>query len=599
MTSYSSKDIRTLKPMDQIRLNPGMWIGPTDDPHHLIEECLDNALDEAQGGHVKIIAVMIDTKNNIYSVIDDGRGIPISDKTPIKISTELFSGAKFQDEKTAYEIASGLHGVGLVAVNALSETYKIEIYKDSRHAVYNFKNGKLKHSKIDEFEGEKPFSSKIEFSPSEKIFSSVIPNLTRIKRRLMTASAEMNNGVTFILNVDGNKEIIKLDLVSHFKQTCSLSEESNGIVYLKSFNKPEKFYAMFAYDTKGSVAPKAFSSVNLLPVDGGGTHINMFYEIVRDLFNAKAKKLGYNFQPQDCLIGLRVYLMLSLIEPKFGGQTKDKLINQKATLVVFINQLKLALTNYFNENQEYLEDLLTLFQDYRRSLDSKKMKSNNGGKRVSTKFSKLKDCTSKNGEIFIVEGDSAGGGFVQCRNSRMHAIFPLRGKIPSAANWSIDRLLKHKEVGELIRALGTGYGPDFNIADLKYGKIIITADADFDGLHICCLAIMVFAKVVPEIIKAGKLYYVDTPLWCINESKHFIPLWTDQEVEDARNNNRILTRYKGLGEFNADQLKVVTLDPQTRKLVQIQYSNNMDKINRLFSVPEEKRKMISEENYSI
>ncbi len=597
MSNYSSKDIRIIKEMDHVKMNPTMYIGDTSEPHHLIEECLDNALDEAQEGHVKIIAVVLDTKNNIYSIMDDGRGIPISDNTPITISTKLFSGAKFQDKKTAYKISCGLHGIGLIATNALSKKFKIEIYRNDKYAIYNFINGKLKSSKINKFEGEKPFSTKIEFTPDDEIFTDLIPDINRIRRRLMTASAEMNHGIIFVLNIDDKQEIIKLDLLNHFKQTCSI--ETEPIVYLKSSNKIEKFNVMFSYTIKGSVAPKAFSSVNLLPVDGGGTHINLFYEIIKDLFNIKAKKLKYNFQPQDCLIGLRAYLMLNLIKPKLGGQIKDKLLNEKSDFEIFKKQLKLNIEDYFNKNQDYLEELLSLFQDYRMKLDSKKFKNNDNSKRISTKFTKLKDCTSKHGELFIVEGDSAAGGFVQCRSPLMHAIFPLRGKIPSAANWTIDRLLDHKEVGELIRALGTGVGPDFNIKDLKYEKIIITADADPDGLHICCLAIMVFAKVVPDIIKAGKLYYVDTPLWCINEPKHFIPLWSDLEIADARNNNRKLTRIKGLGEFNPDQLKVVTLDPNHRKLVQIQYSNNMDKVYKLFSIPEERRNLITEQDYII
>ena len=199
--SYTAEDIRKLEPMEQIQISPGMWIGPTDDPHHLVEEALDNALDEAQGGHVTIIAVKIDTKNHVCSIIDNGRGIPISKNVPIIISTELFSGAKFQDNKSAYEIASGLHGVGLVCANALSDHYSVEIYRNDKHALFNFQKGKLKKKSIKQYKGAVPFSTKIEFKPSKKIFDNLVPDLNRIKKRLQIASAEMQN-VTFALIVD-------------------------------------------------------------------------------------------------------------------------------------------------------------------------------------------------------------------------------------------------------------------------------------------------------------------------------------------------------------------------------------------------------------
>lgn len=586
---YTSKDIRTLHPMEQIKLAPGMWIGTTETPVHLVEECLDNALDEALGGHTTIIAVSINTKNNVYAVLDNGRGIPISDNTPVKISTELFSGAKFQDKKTAYEIASGLHGVGLVAVNALSDMYTVEIYRNDKHAIFDFEKGKVKSKLIKPFSGEKPFSTKIKFKPTKKVFDNLIPDLDRIRRRLSTASAEMSN-ISFVLNVDNKKEIFKLTLEDHFnKHVLRNGEEHTTVIWLSAKQNPEMFSVILTYSINGSVSPRVLSSVNLLPVDSGGTHVNCLFEILKDYFMLKGKKLGYNFQSQDCLIGLRTYLILNLKEPKFSGQTKDKLTNNKAYLEKLVTQLKLQIENYFARTPTLLEILLQRFADYRTRLDAKKIKSANG-KRAATKFTKLRDCTSRDGELFIVEGDSAGGGFVSCRDPRRHAILPLRGKIPNAVN--AKDIIKHKEVSEMIMSLGTGIGQEFDISKLKYSKVICATDADEDGAHIFCLATLILAILVPEIIINGHYYLVETPLYAISEKNNFIPLWNEEDLNEAKKNNRKITRLKGLGELNPDQLEQVVLNEEKRKLIPISMTSNIEKMSNLFSDAAEKRKLL-------
>ena len=595
--SYTAEDIRKLEPMEQIQISPGMWIGPTDDPHHLVEEAFDNSLDEAQGGHVTIIAIKIDTKNHVCSIMDNGRGIPISKNVPIIISTELFSGAKFQDNKTAYEIASGLHGVGLVCANALSDFYSVEIYRNNKHALFNFQNGKLKKKTIKPHKGAVPFSTKIEFKPSKKIFENLIPDLNRIKKRLQIASAEMSD-VTFALIVDDTKEIFKMSVSDYFEQRCL---QGNNIlakpVLFKSNIKPESYNVMMTYAKSGTITPKVLSSVNLLPVDNGGTHVNYLYEIIKGYFVAKGKKLGYKFEPQDCLVGLKAYIMLSLKEPKFAGQTKDRLTNNKSSLERFATQIKTQLESHYNENKNpdkngegELDRILSHFQIYRAKLDSKKFKTANAGKRVSTKFTKLRDCSSKFGELFVAEGESAAGGLVDCRDPRKHAILPLKGKIPSAA--TAKDILKNKEIGELIGSFGTGVGPDFDINSLKYSKIICATDADDDGLHIFSLLTLALAILVPDIIKNGHYYYAETPLYAINEKNNFIPLWTTAEVTKARDEKKPLLRVKGLGEMNPDQLKVVLINEKTRRLIPVTYTSDMDKMIKLFSDSNEKRKLL-------
>jgi len=589
--SYDSKDIRVLEELEHIRLNPSMYIGSTTDPTHLVEEAIDNALDEALAGYATIIAVNIDTKKHICSILDNGRGIPITQDVPIIISSKLFSGAKFQDKKTAYEISSGLHGVGLVAVNALSSQYKIEIYRDGKHAIFNFKKAKLK-SKVIESDGDLPFATKIEFMPDKKFFETLIPNIDRIRKRLITASAELDKKITFILQVDDEKEIIKLSLEQHFLENCLSTGVSNTILLLNSQHKPERFRIMMAYENGGPVSPKVLSSVNLLPVEGGGSHVNCFYDLLRDFFTIKAKKLDYKFQPNDVLYGLRAYLMLSLVEPKFSGQTKDKLTNRRVYFDKFMKDCKYQLEVFANNNPRKINEFLERFQSYRKKLDAKKLSMNGtGGRRASTKFTKLRDCTSRNGELYVVEGDSAGGSIIQSRNPNLHAVLPLRGK--SIPNVTVKKnILKNKEVGELVMAIGAGIGPHFDISKMRYSKIICATDADQDGSHIACLLTMVLAILLPDVVKSGRYYIAQTPLFAIKEKKIFKPLWSEEQLEKARQEGKTIQRYKGLGEMNPSELKISLLDEPTRKLTRVEYSQDIDSLIKLFSSAEEKRKLV-------
>lgn len=589
---YGAKDVRVLEEVEHIRLNPGMYIGETSNPVHLVEEALDNALDEALAGYAKIVAVLIDTKKNVYSVLDNGRGIPIDKDTPITISAKLFSGAKFQDKKSAYQISSGLHGVGLVAVNALSTDYQIEVYRNKQYAIYQFKNAKLKKKKVSKHTKDVPFATKIEFKPSKKYFDSVIPDINRIRRRLTTASAEMDKDIVFVLSVDGKQEVIKRDMTTHFAKECLSSKDKITVTYLHADKKPEKYNVLFTYEPVGAATPRIISSVNLLPVKQGGSHVNAFYDTLKEFFQKQAKKHGYTFQPTDCLHRLRAYFMLSLVEPKFSGQTKDSLINVKSYFDKFMTEFKKQLEDFAQQSEPMMLEYMQRFQDYRVKLDSKKfVKTNGAGKRASTKFTKLRDCTSRQGELYIVEGDSAGGSIIQSRNPALHAILPLKGKsIPNVT--TKKNILANKEVGELVKAVGAGVDTHFNINKMRYNKIICATDADHDGNHIACLVSMVIATLMPEVVKTGRYYIAQTPLFAINEKKAFIPLWNDEELEKARKAGRNITRFKGLGELSPKQLKVCLLDVKTRNLIPIKYSTNIEQLRKLFSSAEEKRKLV-------
>ena len=593
VSKYTAEDIQVLEEIEHIRLNSGMYIGSTETPTHLIEEVLDNALDEALAGYAKIIAVIINTKENKISVLDSGRGIPIENDTPVTISSKLFSGGKFQDRKSAYEISSGLHGVGLIVVNALSTEYVIEVYRDKKHAKYIFKNSVLEDTMIEPFLGDIPFATKVEFSPDPKYFETITPDYDRIRRRLTTASAEMPDDISFVLVVDEKKEVFKLSTVEHFANSCLTEKKEFSISELKTYKKPEKFHAIFTYENDGPVAPKVISSINLLPVASGGTHVIVFTDLLKDFFMTKAKKYDFKFQPNDCLYRLRAYLMLNLIEPKFSGQTKDKLTNRKTDFDRFIKDFKSQLEEFAQKDEKTLLEFLETFAEYRRRLDAKKLNTKgSGGRRASTQLTKLRDCNRRDGELYIVEGDSAGGSIIQSRDPDRHAILPLKGKsIPNIT--TKKNILQNKEVGELIIALGTGVGPEFNIDNLRYERIVCATDADHDGNHIACLVSMVMAILVPDIVKTGKYFVAQTPLFAIQEPKEFKPLWTEAELENARKTGKRIQRYKGLGEMNPEQLKICLLDEKTRNHRPIKYSENMNYLIKLFSSAEEKRKLVT------
>jgi DNA gyrase subunit B len=592
--SYTHKDIKSLTEIEHVQESAGMYIGDTSNPVHLVEEALDNALDEALSGYAKIIAVNVNTKTNICCIMDNGRGIPIENDTPILISTKLFTGAKFNSSKTSYKIVAGKNGIGLITILALSDFYTIEIYRDKKHAKYIFENAKLKSKIIEDFKGETPFSTKIQFKPSKKIFEKLIPDIERIRKRLLVASVEIPH-TTLVLNVDDKKEVIKLDKDEFFKTYClsDSDDDLSNIIDIDVRDKDEKFEAKFCYSFNGTISPRIISSVNLLPVDNGGRHVNCFFDLIKDYFTTKAKKENLKFQPNDCLSGLRVYFSLELEKPDYSSQSKDKLINRKDHFNGLLTKVKTELDKYFTENPKILNDILLFFDEYRKKLDSKKIKGTVNGKRASTKFTKLRDCTGNHGELYVVEGDSAGGGFIECRSSKIHAILPLKGKIPSIVNK--DDILSNKEINELIGSLGTGIGPNFDITKLKYSKIICATDPDADGGHIFSLMTIALANLVPEVIKQGHFYLSVVPLYAINKGKTFVPLWTNEELTKARKNNEPIIRIKGLGELNPWQLKICCLDEKTRRLAKVKFSKDLSKIMELFTDVNKKRELLKME----
>lgn len=592
--TYTSKDIRVLSELDHIRLNPGVYISSIETPTHLIEEALDNSLDEAFMNECSIIVVCIDSKRKIYNVLDNGRGIPIENDIPKLICSKLFSGSKFKDKKTAYKISTGLNGIGLVAVNALSSSMKLEIYRDKKHVTYNFEKGVFISSDQEDFKGQSPFSTSILFDPDPKIFKSLDVDKDRIKKRLDIASISLPN-ITLALVVDSKKDIIKIDEDTFFANYCLTKQDKNisDVIKIECRNKLQQLSIKFCYSFDGPTTQKIMSSVNLLPVDNGGTHILYLYTVLKDTFSAFCKKAGRNFYPQDALIGLRAFVNLIIEKPEFSGAAKEKITNSKEDLFLF-EQFKIQLNKYLLDNPEILNNLLDFFDSYRKKLVSKKL-VRTSTKRASIKLTKLRDCSDIAGELFLCEGDSAAGTLIDCRDPKKHAIMPLKGKIPSVV--TKKDILNNKEISEIIDALGTGLGDYFDICKLRYDKIIITTDSDPDGWHISCLLIMAFAILVPNIVKEEKLYVCKTPLYGLVKGKQFTPLWKNEDVRKAREDNQQVTRFKGIGEFSPWQLKSCVIDTETRQIVKILYSKHLNKLIDLFSGSEHKRKLLNGEIY--
>lgn len=590
--AYNTKDIYVMDQIEHIRKSTGMYIGSTEKSTRLVEELLDNSLDEVQAGYCNEIRVTIDTKENCFSVTDFGRGIPFDPKVPdnedipVIISTQLFSSGKFNKEsnESAYKIASGLHGVGMVAVNALSDWMSIEIYRNNKYASYEFINANEEIiRKIKTYKKVPPFSTNITIKPSASYFTDPGIDIKIIRERLIIACANFPN-LKIHLVIDDYIELIsgtENDLISSY-----LTESNIKWIDINLKKDIESCTIKLGWDDMAPISPKILSCVNLVHVHSG-THINLLLTTIKNVFESLAKKYKYEFDSEDSLVYLRSYMNLKIVKTSFEAQVKVKL-ESKSDLSV-MDQLGETLKKYLEKNDVIRTELLEKFQDHRKLLRSKKVKSDR--KRTTRCFTKLRDCNKLGGELLIGEGDSAVGGLINVRDKDKHAILPLRGVITNVlkkSNW-----LSNIEVREIIQALGTGTEKDCDINKLRYSKIILAADADPAGKFITTLLIVLFAKLTPAIIKAEKLFVCQTPLYGIREKGNkLIPIWEQKELETAREKNLSVKRFKGLGEFNPSDLKVFTLDEKTRRLIKVNWSDKYKQLFKLMTSSSERRKLV-------
>jgi len=605
---YSEKDIITLSEVESIRQNPGMFIGSTDNPNHLLYEALDNALDEANAGFADLILVSIDNKNSIFTVADNGRGIPFKNDKIVEITTKLFSGGKFRkgESSTSYKAAIGMHGVGLVAVNALSEWMEVLVYRENKKVFYRFEDSKVvKHTEEDFDSSKRPCSTCIKFKPIKKYFEDDKIDVKPVRTRLELASVHIDK-LRLISVADGKKEVIKMTMEEYFNKNYFGETDAKNISPMFNFIeqiKGEELRIVFGWDMNKYCPSVTGGCINILPVKEG-THIASALSVFQSVFENIAKKEKLSYNVRDFMTGFRMFVSMELYHTDFTSQSKEKFSTSKNKLEFLFKNAEKKIEETLRSNDEVFNKIIYYIDSYRKSLTTKKTIVKNTGtvNRYNTNIdAKLKDCSSTDVpkcELYITEGDSASGGLVQCRNPKYHAILGLRGKVPNLGSKTVN-YLSNKEFVEIINALGTGCGRDFDISGIKYGKIILATDGDVDGDHISVLLITAFLRMFPEIIKQGIVYKALMPLYGVrNFEGRFLPFYTEDEMRIFKEShpNVEISRYKGLGEMMPNQLKEVLLNPSVRRLQLIKSEEDFEPIFKLMTDSESKRNLILDED---
>ncbi len=600
--NYGGDSIQILEGLEAVRKRPGMYIGSTSSRglHHLVYEIVDNSVDEALAGYCTEIDVQINGDNSI-TVKDNGRGVPveINSKTGRPavevVFTVLHAGGKFGGG--GYKVSGGLHGVGASVVNALSVWLEVKVHRDGKIYMQRYERGKIMYDLkvIGECSPEET-GTEVTFLPDNTIFEETVYDYDTLKTRLRE-TAFLTKGIKINLHDDREE---KRKNTFHYeggiKEFVTYLNKGKTPLYdnvLYFEGQKGTVYVEVALQHNDSYTENTYTFVNNITTPEGGTHLEGFKRALTKTFNdyARANKLlkdsEQNLTGEDIREGLTSIISVKIEEPQFEGQTKQKLGNSEARAAVD-SVVSEQLTYYLEQNPQVARIICEKSILAQRAREAaRKARDLTRSRKTALDGNglpgKLADCSDRNPancEIYIVEGDSAGGSAKTARNRATQAILPLRGKILNVEKARMDRILGNEEIKAMITAFGTGIYDDFDIEKLRYHKIIIMTDADVDGAHIATLLLTFFYRFMPELIKQGYVYLATPPLYQIQKNKNVWYAYSDDELnailtEIGRDGNNKIQRYKGLGEMDAEQLWDTTMDPEKRILKRVQYEEDM------------------------